>query len=51
MFGPPVTMIELLNFFLLETLILELFKYDQLHFSAINISFKIGLKITPHFTS
>ena len=42
--GPPVTNKASLKFFLFETLILELFKYAPLPFSAQKNSFLIGSK-------
>ena len=49
LFGRTETRSDLLTQF--ETLILELFKYAPFPFSAQNISFIIGLNITPDFTS
>ena len=43
--------LEVTIFLWFETLILELLRYAPLPFSAQNISFKIGLNITPHLIS
>ena len=51
LFGPPVTIKEFLFVFYLKLNILELLRNAPLPFSAQNISFMIGLNITPHLIS